>query len=262
MAKSTKTKQLSVDLPRIDGNTQSRLAVNDDVVDEYADIIKAAGTEWPFPPIDVFHDGTDYYVADGFHRFLAAQRSKRGSIPCRIHQGTAKDARIFGMTANDRHGLRMSRADKRACVEWLLDNGGKMTQQAIAEAAGVSKRLVQAVVADRKQDSLAGKATPPKRDGKAQFAPPTPSRGGSATVDEPDEEIPFDAPEPRKRKGQPTKRFDGSYWFRQWERAIAPVVRLVDKIAHDVGESGCESQKLVQDHLEVATEEMHEWMGQ
>jgi ParB-like chromosome segregation protein Spo0J len=100
--------------------------------------------------IHVFHDGTDYFVADGFHRTLAAIRAKRSSIPCTIHKGTAKDARIFGMTANDQHGLRMSHADKVNCVEWLLDNGGKMSHSKIAEKAGVSRSTVTRVLADRK----------------------------------------------------------------------------------------------------------------
>jgi len=62
-------------------------------------------------------------------------------------------------------------------VEWLLDNGPKMTQRDIAEKAGVGTRLVQQIVADRKPESIAGKATPPKRDGKAHNAPSTPIRG-------------------------------------------------------------------------------------
>lgn len=144
-----KTKLLAVELPRIDGGTQSRIKINEDVVQEYADLISESKGEWPFPPIDVFHDGTDYFVGDGFHRLLGALRTKRGTVPCVIHNGTATDARIFGMTANDRHGLRMSRADKRACVEWLLDNG-KFTQAEIAEKAGVTTRTVRIIVADRK----------------------------------------------------------------------------------------------------------------
>ena len=145
-----KTKTLSVDVLRTDGDTQSRIAISEDTVTEYAELIASSNGEWTMGPVDVFHDGTDYFVADGFHRTMAALRTGRASIPCRIHKGTAKDARIFGMTANDRHGLRMSRADKRACVEWLLDNGGKMTQAELAQKAGVCLRLVSKVVADRK----------------------------------------------------------------------------------------------------------------
>ena len=186
----SKPQSLSVDLPRIDGQTQSRIAINDDVVQEYADLILENNGDWPFPPIDVFHDGTDHFVADGFHRFLAAHRAKRGSIPCVLHTGSATDARIFGMTANDRHGLRMTRADKRSCVEWLLDNGGKMTQTEIAEKAGVCRRVVQCVVAERNPASIAGKATVTNRDSKAHNAPDhTTSGGKEATAKlEPDTE--------------------------------------------------------------------------
>ena len=145
-----KIHDLAIDLLRIDGGTQSRLKINEEVVEDYAEIISASKPEWPFPSLDVFHDGTDYYVADGFHRLLAGHQAKRGSIPCRVHSGTSFDAHVFGMTANDRHGLRMARADKRACVEWLLDCGRKMTQKEIAEKAGVSRATVAVIVADRK----------------------------------------------------------------------------------------------------------------
>lgn len=206
-----KPASLSVDLLRIDAGTQSRLAINEDVVAEYTEVITQAGIDWPFPPLDVFHDGADYFVADGFHRLLAAIRAKLASVPCNIHKGTASDARIFGMTANDRHGLRMSREDKRACVEWLLDNGGKMTQKAVAEKAGVSTRTVQMVVAERNPASVAGKATPPKE--QAQIAPSTPSRGDSDPFADPfDEDDPFgeasespeNAPEPEEPDQPPT----------------------------------------------------------
>ena len=145
-----KAKPLAIDLLRIDGDTQCRQAIHEDTVEDYASIITENGADWPFPPVDVFHDGTDYFVGDGFHRVLGAQRTKRASIPCYVHKGTATDAKIFGMTANDKHGLRMTRADKRACVEWLLDNGGRMTQTEIAAKSGTSRRLVSFVVAERK----------------------------------------------------------------------------------------------------------------
>jgi uncharacterized ParB-like nuclease family protein len=292
-------KPLPVELPRIDGDTQSRVKTNDDTLDDYAALIEDSGTDWPFPPIDVFHDGTDYFVADGFHRLLAAIRAKRGTIPCVIHNGGAFDARVFGMTANDRHGMRMTRADKRKCVEWLLDNGGKMTQKAIAEAAGVTSRTVKMIIADRNPTSITGKATPPKRDGKGKISPSTPISGGSDEEDDssvsaqdeaerkhPDGERrgvacrncgvdwwaddacaacldPFEA-KPEKGKAppkKPPKKFDRPACFKKWEQAIGPVVRMVSKIASDVGESNCPSHEAISDHLEECTTEMAKWMG-
>lgn len=143
------TKTLAIDVLRIDADTQARVKISDETVEAYTEVLESAGKEWPFGPVDVFHDGNEYYVADGFHRTLAAARVKRASIPCRIHKGTAKDAKIFGMTANDTHGLRMTREDKRACVLWLLEQGG-MTQEEIAAKAGVGHRTVKRIVAEKK----------------------------------------------------------------------------------------------------------------
>ncbi len=167
-----KPQNLAISLLRMDLGTQNRLKINEETVADYEEKTKDSD-EWPFPPLDVFHDGTDatnYLVADGFHRLLGALRAKRAEVPCIVHPGTATDARIFGMTANDRHGLRMTRADKRACIEWLLDNGGKLTQAEIAEKAGVSVRLVKSIVTERNPLLLAA---------KVQFAPLPPMEGDS-----------------------------------------------------------------------------------
>ena len=142
-------KTLAIDLLRLDADTQTRIATHEETVETYSEVV-SSNDDWVLGPIDVFHDGTEYFVADGFHRTLAAQRAKRASVPVRLHKGTAYDAKLFGMTANDKHGLRMSREDKRACVEWLLDNGGKMTQTQVADIAGVSRRTVSHIVAERK----------------------------------------------------------------------------------------------------------------
>ncbi len=278
-------KSLAIELPRIDGGTQSRLKINEDVVDDYAGIISDNGKQWPFPPIDVFHDGTDYFVGDGFHRILAGLRANRGSIPCIIHKGTARDARIFAMTANDQHGLRMTRADKRACVAWLLDQPGKMTQRAIAEAAGVGVRLVQMIVADRNPSSIAGKATPSKRGGKAQNAPPQPEEGRDPLNVDPFAEAaaadsgalepettsePSSPPKGRKPapggsrggKGKPPKQIDREALLRTWTQGIGPVIRQVTRIAEGVGEKHGKQHKAVRFHLDKATDIMEEWLGE
>jgi hypothetical protein len=73
----------------------------------------------------------------------------------------------------------------------------------------------------------------------------------------------FKAPEPTKppKASKPPKKYDRSFWYKQWNTSIGPLCRLVDKIAADLGESKCDSQKTVQDHLNVATEEMMDWLG-
>ena len=156
-----KTESLSLGLIRLDGGTQSRLTINHDTVEDYAEVLRSVPpTEWPFPPLDVFHDGTDYFMSNGFHRYLGAQDAGRASAPCVVHKVTANDALLFGMTSNDKNGIRRSPADKRANVEWILDNLGKLPQKEIAEKAGVGLRLVSAIIADRKP-KLVPQQSPP-----------------------------------------------------------------------------------------------------
>jgi hypothetical protein len=262
-----KPQTLAIDLIRTDCGTQSRIAINEDTVEDYAETIAASNGDWPFPPLDVFHDGEEYFLAAGFHRILGAQQSKRASVPCIVHQGTAKDARIFGMTANDRNGLRLSRADRRANVEWLLDNGGKMTQSAIAEAAGVTSRTVKSIVADRNPLSIRG---------KGQVAPNTPSSGDISveTVSAPSgHEEPFGDPprepggEDYKRKPQANgtgkgKKFDGSYWFKQWNQGLGPLSRMVDRLAENLGQSQSTPHKAVHKHLSDAHSAITKWLKQ
>ena len=146
-------KTLSVDLLVLDAGTQSRAAISEETIEDYAEVLETTPTNrWPFPPLDVFHDGSQYFVADGFHRDLAAIRYGRASVPCLVHQGTAWDALLFGMLANEEHGLRTSQADKRHRVITLLDSGKKLTQQQIAEIIGISRSTVQRIVADRKPE--------------------------------------------------------------------------------------------------------------
>ncbi len=55
---------------RRDGGTQPRVAINQTTVEEYASDMREGAS---FPPVLLFNDGTDYWLADGFHRVLAAE---------------------------------------------------------------------------------------------------------------------------------------------------------------------------------------------
>lgn len=110
-------KSLNIKAIRIDGGTQSRVAIDNDVVADYAEAIKV-GIE--FPPVIVFHDGTDHWLADGFHRYHAHSHAGKASIPAEVRPGTVRDAILFSVGANGTHGLRRSAADKRKAVATLL----------------------------------------------------------------------------------------------------------------------------------------------
>ena len=140
-------KALNLSAIIIDKGTQSRAQISEETVSDYAEAMSAGDT---FPPITVFFDGVEYYLADGFHRLHAAQRLGRASIQAEVKTGTLRDAILFSLGANRDHGLRRTNADKRKCVQTLLEDfeWGELSVNEMARICGVSPQLVSAVKAE------------------------------------------------------------------------------------------------------------------
>lgn len=94
-----------------------RAELNEDALTEYVALWQAGETA---PPVVAFYDGAAYWLADGFHRAESAARAGIESIPCDVRAGTRRDAILYAVGANARHGLRRTNADKRRAVETLL----------------------------------------------------------------------------------------------------------------------------------------------
>lgn len=137
---STLTK-LELSVIRTDGGTQTRAKFNQEVIEEYADAMKAGVL---FPPVEVFYDGQVYWLADGFHRLAAADLAGLRTIPVDLRQGTRREAVLFSVGANAAHGLRRTNADKRQSVATLLNDPewSQWSDREIARQAGVSDRFV------------------------------------------------------------------------------------------------------------------------
>lgn len=129
---------------RRDGGTQPRAAIDPAVVAEYAEAMRE-GAE--FPPVVVFYDGTDYWLADGFHRVAAYDREQFFEIPVDMRQGTQRDAIKFSLGVNAAHGLRRTNEDKRRCVERALadEEWRGWSDGKIAELCAVSQPFVSSI---------------------------------------------------------------------------------------------------------------------
>jgi uncharacterized ParB-like nuclease family protein len=138
----TEGREIELDQIRLDGNTQARAAErNREVVDDYAEHIDE------LPPADVFFDGEHYWLADGFHRYDAHRTAKRLTMRCRVHLGNQRDARLFAIGANDRHGVRRTNSDKRNAVRLLLADAEwrANSDHWIAGKAGVTQPFVSKI---------------------------------------------------------------------------------------------------------------------
>jgi hypothetical protein len=112
------------------------------VVKEYAERM-LAGDE--FPTVRVWFDGEYYWLADGFQRIAAAERTGRKSIRAEVRQGTLNDARWDSYGANRAHGLRGSREDFERAIQRALShpNSSRLSNVAIAKHLRVSEATVR-----------------------------------------------------------------------------------------------------------------------
>lgn len=132
---------------RRDGGTQMRAELNEDALTEYVALWQAGETA---PPVTAFYDGAAYWLADGFHRAESAARAGVIEIPCDVRAGTRRDAILYAVGANARHGLRRTNADKRRAVETLLNDEEwrGWSDIVVAGKCGVSDRYVAKVRAE------------------------------------------------------------------------------------------------------------------
>jgi hypothetical protein len=106
--------------------------------------------------------------------------------------------------------------------------------------------------------SPAGGDTPSDAPESPQNAPATKGRDESSK-EAPAPETEGEEPE-SPSKPAPAKKLDRSGYYQLWDKAIGPLVRLVDKIAEGVGERHDPHHEAIQEALNTATEEMMAWM--
>lgn len=136
------SKKVAVESIRIDGGTQMRERINTDAVDDYAEAYTEGAK---MPPLDVFFDGKEFWLANGFHRYHAVRKIGMIEADCIVHKGTLRDAILFAASSNETNGLRRTRADKRTAVTILLHDPEwvQCADNWISDVAKVSRTLVR-----------------------------------------------------------------------------------------------------------------------
>lgn len=133
---------------RRDGGTQARIGLNEDTVQEYAELMREH--RWDLRSMQrpiVLYDGADFWLADGFHRIEAAQRAQLSDFPVEILRGTQRDAILRAAGANSQHGLRRTRLDVQRAIELLLNDEEwrQWSNVKIAAQVGCSDKTVAEV---------------------------------------------------------------------------------------------------------------------
>ena len=135
--------RMKIDDVIVDKDIQPRSTLDKQLVAQYARDLQCQAA---FPPIIVFHDEDDHYLADGFHRLSAMKELGWEVVKVEVHEGTS--ARLFFRHGfKPQHGKRRTNPDKRRSVETLLNDQEwrSWSNSAIAEKCRVAESYVRKV---------------------------------------------------------------------------------------------------------------------
>lgn len=136
------TKTLELKQIKTTDGTQVR-ELNLEVVEDYEQSLK--NNPHSLPPVEVFSDGTGFWLADGFHRHEASKLAGLKSIRAQVHTGGHIDALKQALGSNVEHGYRRTREDKRRAVVKALTEFSDRSDRFIAELCKVSPTYVGSI---------------------------------------------------------------------------------------------------------------------
>ena len=121
--------------------TQVREKICQKTVNEYAEAMEIGQI---FPPVELVYCGELYYLGDGHHRYEAAKKIGRESLEANVRDGSIRDAMLLAVSSNHKHGLRLTREEKRRAVKVLLEDDiwRDWSDVAIAKQCNCSEELV------------------------------------------------------------------------------------------------------------------------
>jgi hypothetical protein len=238
------------------------------------------------PPVVVWQCGKNWIVVDGHHTLKARQNMRINGKAVKIRyvkmEFTSRaDAKTYARRAQlGRRNLSPSQVAMLLAHEPKVPEGANLhpstkpeenddcppSREELARQHNISERTLKHADKVNGQGAAAVK--------KAVTAGEVSVSDAASIADRPKKEQAEAVKKVKERKartlkeaasgnGAPKKQkqFDRSYWFKQWEQAIGPVVRLVDKIAEGVRERHDPHHEAIQEKLNDATEELMEWMG-
>lgn len=138
------THDVLIESINLEQSPRVRCEDNEDVIKEYRESYRHNDR---FPPPVLYQTPTEdgFLIADGRHRIIAAREADQRSLICIVRKGTREECLAAALSANSRHGLRRTNADKRMCVQKALRQWPKYSDRQVAELVHVGHDLVATV---------------------------------------------------------------------------------------------------------------------
>lgn len=137
-------KKINLNDIRIDGGTQGRVVIDQQLVYQYLECMKE-GDE--FPALFTVFDGATHWLVDGFHRYHAYKLLGIKQVEVNYKPGTQLEAQVMSFGVNGTHGKPRTNEDKRKVVEEALIHSltKDKSDYEIAKICAVSKSFVASI---------------------------------------------------------------------------------------------------------------------
>jgi ParB-like chromosome segregation protein Spo0J len=146
---------LSLDAITVDPDIQQRIAIDPNLVADYAETI---ATWQASAPLTVYRDEDGaHWLADGFHRHAAASKAGLEAIATHIKPGTKRDAILHSLSANATHGQKRNAADLKKAYETAVANRfcSPTDTETVAKILNCSERRARDLTADARNQGKA-----------------------------------------------------------------------------------------------------------
>src|SRR3990170_3200950 len=131
------TQVLALSSIELDAAVNIRDQLDEETIQWYMEIFDQ------LPPVVAYQWNGRLLLADGFHRYAAAERLGKREIEVEIREGTQEDAWVYAAIANFRHGRNLSLLERDRAIERVATFRPDWTQVRIAEEFGIAKSTVQ-----------------------------------------------------------------------------------------------------------------------
>jgi hypothetical protein len=148
-----------------DKELQVRVETDQTTVYEYAEAMATEEDVKRFPPPTVYFDGFRYWLADGHHRYWAADRCGYKTMTVKVIDGTHDDALLAAVKLNSKNGLRFNDDDWEKIIPLIAgkDQWKDWSNRRLADELQCSYKTVER----HRPKSSGGTDVPPdKRRGK------------------------------------------------------------------------------------------------
>lgn len=135
----------------LDNEVQLHQELNQEVIAEFAEAMRQGAM---FPPVVVFFDGESYWLADGFHRFLAKQITAEQRISTEVRPGSRYDAKFYSASAHMTHRDVHTSEEKHRFFENILYDGESKPLQFLDQSPNRSRRKREQTITTNCSDTL------------------------------------------------------------------------------------------------------------